>query len=143
MGRPLSVDLRSRLLGAIDGGPSRRAAAERFGVSAASAVRRVHALDTTGPLAFARLKALLRRAAARTRKTPWSTVSQFLGQSVERERSTSLRRPASTEKLKSDPLRICDTTALPAHRDSLEVLHPVVPAAIFTRSGDPPDQDLP
>jgi transposase len=48
MGKPLSTDLRSRLVAAVAGGLSRRAAAERFGVSAASAVRWMHAMNTTG-----------------------------------------------------------------------------------------------
>jgi transposase len=48
MGKPLSTDLRSRLVAAVAGGLSRRAAAERFGVSAASAVRWVRANNTTG-----------------------------------------------------------------------------------------------
>ena len=39
MPKPLSFDLRSRVLAAIDAGLSRRRAAERFGVSAASAIR--------------------------------------------------------------------------------------------------------
>lgn len=39
MGKPLSMDLRHRVLAAIDGGMSRRAAAGHFGVSASSAVR--------------------------------------------------------------------------------------------------------
>ncbi len=39
MGKPLSMDLRERVVGAISGGMSRQAAAARFGVSAASAVR--------------------------------------------------------------------------------------------------------
>ena len=39
MPKPLSFDLRSRVLAAIDAGLSRRQSAERFGVSAASAVR--------------------------------------------------------------------------------------------------------
>jgi len=39
MGHPLSCDLRDRALAAVDGGLSRRAAAERFGVSAASVIR--------------------------------------------------------------------------------------------------------
>jgi len=50
MGKPLSVDLRSRLVAAVAGGMSRRAAAERFGVAAASAVRWVHASNTTGAI---------------------------------------------------------------------------------------------
>ncbi len=48
MGKPLSDDLRLRLVGAVAGGLSRRAAAARFGVSAATAVRWVHAINTTG-----------------------------------------------------------------------------------------------
>jgi transposase len=48
MGKPLSTDLRSRLIAAVAGGLSRRIAAERFGVSAASAVRWVFAASTTG-----------------------------------------------------------------------------------------------
>lgn len=48
MGKPLSTDLRSRLVAAVAGGLSRRAAAERFGVSAASAVRWVQTVTTTG-----------------------------------------------------------------------------------------------
>ena len=39
MARSLSEDLRRRLVAAVEAGLSRRAAAERFGVSAASAVR--------------------------------------------------------------------------------------------------------
>lgn len=39
MGHPLSCDLRERALAAVDAGLSRRAAAERFGVSAASVIR--------------------------------------------------------------------------------------------------------
>lgn len=39
MGRALSMDLRERVMAAIDGGLSCRAAAARFGVSAASAIR--------------------------------------------------------------------------------------------------------
>ena len=39
MGRALSRDLRDRVVAAVDGGLSCRRAAERFGVSAASAIR--------------------------------------------------------------------------------------------------------
>ncbi|GFM29415.1 transposase [Novosphingobium sp. PY1] len=39
MGQPLSMDLRSRLLAAVDGGMSCRAAAERFGVAPSTAIR--------------------------------------------------------------------------------------------------------
>ena len=50
MARPLSEDLRSRLIAAVNGGMSRRAAAERFGVAAASAVRWVQAWRATGAI---------------------------------------------------------------------------------------------
>lgn len=39
MGQPLSMDLRVRLLAAVDGGMSCRAAAERFGVAPSTAIR--------------------------------------------------------------------------------------------------------
>ena len=39
MAKSLSGDLRERVVGAVEGGLSRRSAAERFGVSASSAVR--------------------------------------------------------------------------------------------------------
>ena len=39
MGKPLSVDLRERVVAAVDGGLSRRETAERFGVSISSAIR--------------------------------------------------------------------------------------------------------
>ena len=39
MTRPLSNDLRQRLVAAVDGGMTRRAAAERFGVAPSTAVR--------------------------------------------------------------------------------------------------------
>jgi transposase len=48
MGNPLSDDLRSRVVAAVEGGTSRRAAAARFGVSPSSAVRWVAAWRTAG-----------------------------------------------------------------------------------------------
>ena len=48
MARTLSQDLRSRMIAAVDGGMSRNAAAERFGVAIATAVRWVHVWRTTG-----------------------------------------------------------------------------------------------
>ena len=51
MAKTLSEDLRGRVIAAVEAGSSRRAAAERFGVAAASAVRRVSAFRTTGATA--------------------------------------------------------------------------------------------
>ena len=39
MGKPLSMDLRDRVVAAVEGGVSRRRAAARFGVSISSAIR--------------------------------------------------------------------------------------------------------
>jgi transposase len=50
MGKPLSIDLRSQLMAAVSGGMSHRSAAERFGVSAAGAVRWVQAVNTGDPI---------------------------------------------------------------------------------------------
>ena len=48
--RTLSEDLRSRLITAAEGGLSRRAAADRFGVAAATAVRWVRDWRATGAI---------------------------------------------------------------------------------------------
>ena len=48
MARTLSEDLRSRLIAAVKGGMSRRTAADRFGVAAASAIRWVRDWHATG-----------------------------------------------------------------------------------------------
>ncbi|MEC3909561.1 helix-turn-helix domain-containing protein [Sphingobium sp. CR2-8] len=48
MTKSISEDLRSRVISAVDGGLSRRAAAERFGVTAASAVRWVREWRESG-----------------------------------------------------------------------------------------------
>jgi transposase len=48
MTRPLSSDLRLRVISAVEGGMTRRAAAERFGVAASTAVRWVHQWRQTG-----------------------------------------------------------------------------------------------
>lgn len=54
MGKSHSSDLRVRIVGAIEGGQSCRAAARRFGVSAATAVRLAQRKAQTGSLAPAR-----------------------------------------------------------------------------------------
>lgn len=48
MAQSLSDDLPARVIAAVDGGLSRRAAAARFGVAAASAVRWVREWRETG-----------------------------------------------------------------------------------------------
>lgn len=48
MAKSLSADLRGRLISAVRAGMTRRAAAERFGVAAASAVRWVSEWNATG-----------------------------------------------------------------------------------------------
>ena len=55
MVRPLSIDLRSRVVAAVDGGLSRRQAAARFGVSISSAIRWTSRARTTGDVGPRRL----------------------------------------------------------------------------------------
>jgi transposase len=50
MGKPLSVDLRERVVAAVEDGLSRRKAAERFGVSISSAIRWTSLQRRTGEL---------------------------------------------------------------------------------------------
>jgi transposase len=73
MAKPLSDDLRSRVVDAVEDGMSRRAAAVRAAIEQAGA--RLRLLPPYSPdlnpieNAFAKLKALLRKAAARTSET--------------------------------------------------------------------------
>ena len=48
MGKALSVDLRNRVVAAVEAGLSRRRAAERFGVSVASAIRWIRLSRSAG-----------------------------------------------------------------------------------------------
>jgi transposase len=54
MAEPLSEDLRKRLIAAVEGGASRRAVADRFGVVASTVTKLVKHLERTGSLAPAR-----------------------------------------------------------------------------------------
>jgi transposase len=55
MGKALSVDLRERIVGDVNGGNTRRGAAARFGVAASTAVRLKARYDETGSVAPARI----------------------------------------------------------------------------------------
>ena len=48
MTKPLSIDLRKRLISAVDGGMSRRSAASRFGVAVSTAIKWVDQWRRTG-----------------------------------------------------------------------------------------------
>jgi transposase len=54
MGKTLSEDLRVRVIAAVSGGMSRNAAAERFGIAVATAVRWLRAWHDTGATAAKR-----------------------------------------------------------------------------------------
>jgi transposase len=57
MARPLSLDLRHRIVGAIEGGLSRRAAAARFAVSQSCAIKLMRRWQRTGSVAPAAIGA--------------------------------------------------------------------------------------
>lgn len=58
MSKPLSNDLRERLIKAVAEGATRRAAAERFGVAPSTAVKWMQRWRETGPSAARRRQAL-------------------------------------------------------------------------------------
>ena len=51
MGRPLSMDLRERIVRAVEGGSSRRAAAAKFAVSESCAIKLMQRWERTGSVA--------------------------------------------------------------------------------------------
>jgi len=51
MGKPYSLDLRERIIGFVEGGGSRRQAAERFDVSASCAIKLMDRFHRTGSAA--------------------------------------------------------------------------------------------
>jgi transposase len=51
MGKPYSLDLRKRIIGFVEGGGSRRGAADRFDVSASCAIKLMDRWDRTGSAA--------------------------------------------------------------------------------------------
>lgn len=50
MAAPLSLDIRKRIVAAVEGGASRRAAADRFAVSESTAIKLVQRWEQTGSL---------------------------------------------------------------------------------------------
>ncbi len=50
MTQPLSIDIRERLISAVNGGMSRRSAAERFGIAASTAIKWVDQWRRTGDI---------------------------------------------------------------------------------------------
>ena len=69
MGRPLSNDLRRRVVSAVEEGSSASAAARRFGVGRSTAIDWVACWRETGRMAFAKLNAVARQLNERPRKT--------------------------------------------------------------------------
>ena len=99
MSKALSVDLRERVIKAIKGGMSRRQAAARFGVSAASAVRWYTLVQETGdvrpgPLGGDRRSGRIERHAALIldlyEQTPDITLAELKSELAERGVATGM-----------------------------------------------------
>jgi transposase len=85
MARPYSIDLRERLVAAVRGGMSRRAAAARFGVSPATAVKWMQRAERTGGVTPGKMGGHRRRVLephrewilARLRERPETTLHEL------------------------------------------------------------------
>ena len=102
MTKPLSNDLRHRVIGAVDEGMSRRAAAERFGVSASTAIRWVQQWRQTGSVhprpqggdnRSHRIEAQADEILALVEETPDMTLAEI---AAHLQRAQGLRVAAST-----------------------------------------------
>lgn len=86
MSKPLSQDLRERLIAAVEGGQSRRSAARRFGVAASTAIKwldqwqregRVSAKPVGGDRHSHRMEAYATEILALVAKTPDITLAEI------------------------------------------------------------------
>jgi transposase len=93
MARALSDDLRKRVIEAVEGGASRRAAAERFGIAASTAVKWVRRFRETGSRAprrpggavrSRRIDAYQDELMGLVERTPDLTLSEIAGHLKER-----------------------------------------------------------
>ena len=96
--RPYSDDLRERVVTAVAGGCSRRAAAERFAVSASSAIRWVELHEQTGSVS--------RRPRSGKSRSPLEPHASWLLELVEREPDLTLAE--IVERLLQD-VGVCTT----------------------------------
>lgn len=99
MGRqPYSEDVRSLVVGEVEAGASRRAAARRFKVSASSAIRWVDWHDETGSVS--------RRPRAGKSRSPLEPYASWLLELVDKEPDLTL---AEIERLLLKELKVCTT----------------------------------
>jgi transposase len=76
MVRPYSMDLRERLVAAVEAGESRRSAARRFGVSASIAVKWLQRMDRTGSVAPDKIGGYRRPALENEREWVLARIAQ-------------------------------------------------------------------
>ena len=88
MTKPLSIDLRERLISAVEGGMSRRSAAQRFGIAASTAIKWVDQWRRTGDVGprpqggdyrSQRIEAHAGEILALIEETPDITLSEIAG----------------------------------------------------------------
>ena len=93
MAKSLSIDLRARVVSAVDGGMSRRQAAKRFGVAASTAIKWFDQWRRTGGIAprprggdlhSARIEAHADEVLGLIEETPDITLAELVGHLAER-----------------------------------------------------------
>jgi transposase len=76
MGKPYSVDLRKRVVAAIEGGMSRNQAASQFGVAISTAIGWMQRVEQTGSVVLARWAVTSRRRLRAITRPGYRSVSE-------------------------------------------------------------------
>ena len=139
MARPLSMDLRERIVEAVEGGDSRNATAKRFAVSASCVVKLMQRRQETGSIAPGQMGGRKEYALAThdavvrdlVRERPDMTLEEL--QAALAQRSIDVSRSSVDRFLKARGLTLKKSRSMPPSRIGRTSRPPARPGAINNR----------